>query len=607
MIAPNTGLIKDITNNKGDTTSSEENGTGKDVISAGGDSMRRNSECSDMRLYPGILSMTGRALCMLTCIPCIGSLLYGMDFGLTAWLLVNIEIHAIDGVRWFEIVGDSNFGRGLVGCSSPLGMALGCLLATSFAEKVGRKGLLFVAASCYFLGSMITVISGDLKWNHVGGLCLLLIGRVLYGLANAFTVISVPAYISETLPSRMRGTMLSCMELFIVVGIAVGFWMGGLAPFMVPRGWRYYFSLPMILGILMFIGVFYLPRSPRWLIMNKGTVEEIAKALSFVNPEATEDDARSLIWEIRRNADAGKSPPFFEQVKKEGAVAIAWKVSLLLIAFQQLTGQHALLYYSGLIFSSSLCYGNISWALNLIGITKLAGALACSFLVEEIGRRRLILGSVSGMALGMFLLSFDGFTKLIQSSAAATPICIGVLVLAFYMYIFSYSLGMGPVTWILLGEIYPVDVKAEATSYTLFFGCSLNVLVTLLVPIGVKFMTFLGIFILLFFICSVCFFVMYFIIPETKGKTLEEIQMQLETVSLEARKRFSSDGESSQRVHSQSFHVSSQTSTMYGGDEEEEKLSRKRIQTYNSSFHSEQFDMKEDSPLLGDCGAREMV
>eukprot|EP00638_Chattonella_subsalsa_P018077 CAMPEP_0117857038 /NCGR_PEP_ID=MMETSP0950-20121206/1634_1 /TAXON_ID=44440 /ORGANISM="Chattonella subsalsa, Strain CCMP2191" /LENGTH=547 /DNA_ID=CAMNT_0005706313 /DNA_START=76 /DNA_END=1720 /DNA_ORIENTATION=+ len=542
MIAPNTGLIKDITNNKGDTTSSEENGTGKDVISAGGDSMRRNSECSDMRLYPGILSMTGRALCMLTCIPCIGSLLYGMDFGLTAWLLVNIETNAGDGMKWFEIVGDSDVGRGIVGSSSPFGMAVGCLFATLFAEKIGRKGLMLISALFYVTGCLVTCISGILTWQDVGGFCLLLAGRLLYGSGNAFVMISVPAYISETLPSRLRGACLSCMELFVVVGLAVG------------SGWAA-------------CGLFLWPE------------------------EASEDDARNLVWELRRGSGK-KNITLFQQIKRGGAVAVAWKVSILLVAFQQLTGQFALLYYSGLLFTDSFCGVSASWGLSLIGTVRLAGAILCSFFVDEVGRRKLLVVSSCGMAVGMFFLALDFVTKLVQSPAAG-PVCLGILVVAFYVYLFAFSLGLGPVTWILLGELYPVDVKSEASSWTLFILSMLNVLVSLLLPIVVKFLTFLGVFIMFFISCCICTFVMHLVVPETKGLTLEEIQFQLEASWKTARERLASLGPPT-KARPKSFH---------GFDKPEEESERpsqhQRRRTHVDSFSSKEILSEENSPLLG--------
>jgi len=546
---------------------------------------------SNSSLYPSFFSPSARALCMLTSIPCIGSFLVGMDFGLTAWLLVNIETNAGDGMKWFEIVGDSDVGRGIVGSSSPFGMAVGCLFATLFAEKIGRKGLMLISALFYVTGCLVTCISGILTWQDVGGFCLLLAGRLLYGSGNAFVMISVPAYISETLPSRLRGACLSCMELFVVVGLAVGFWLGSLRPFLVARGWRYYFVVPLVLAVLMFLGVLVLPRSARWLITNKGTLPEIAAALRFVNPEASEDDARNLVWELRRGSGK-KNITLFQQIKRGGAVAVAWKVSILLVAFQQLTGQFALLYYSGLLFTDSFCGVSASWGLSLIGTVRLAGAILCSFFVDEVGRRKLLVVSSCGMAVGMFFLALDFVTKLVQSPAAG-PVCLGILVVAFYVYLFAFSLGLGPVTWILLGELYPVDVKSEASSWTLFILSMLNVLVSLLLPIVVKFLTFLGVFIMFFISCCICTFVMHLVVPETKGLTLEEIQFQLEASWKTARERLASLGPPT-KARPKSFH---------GFDKPEEESERpsqhQRRRTHVDSFSSKEILSEENSPLLG--------
>jgi len=341
----------------------------------------------------------------------------------------------------------------------------------------------------------------------------------------------------------------------------------------------------------MFLGVLVLPRSARWLITNKGTLPEIAAALRFVNPEASEDDARNLVWELRRGSGK-KNITLFQQIKRGGAVAVAWKVSILLVAFQQLTGQFALLYYSGLLFTDSFCGVSASWGLSLIGTVRLAGAILCSFFVDEVGRRKLLVVSSCGMAVGMFFLALDFVTKLVQSPAAG-PVCLGILVVAFYVYLFAFSLGLGPVTWILLGELYPVDVKSEASSWTLFILSMLNVLVSLLLPIVVKFLTFLGVFIMFFISCCICTFVMHLVVPETKGLTLEEIQFQLEASWKTARERLASLGPPT-KARPKSFH---------GFDKPEEESERpsqhQRRRTHVDSFSSKEILSEENSPLLG--------
>ncbi|KAF2571114.1 hypothetical protein F2Q70_00005489 [Brassica cretica] len=198
--------------------------------------------------------------------PALGGLLFGYDIGATSGATLSLQSAALSGTTWFNL---SPVQLGLVVSGSLYGALLGSTLVYGIADFLGRRRELIIAAGLYLLGSLITGCAPDLN--------VLLLGRLLYGLGIGLAMHGAPLYIAETCPSQIRGTLISLKELFIVLGILLGFSVGSFEIDVV-GGWRYMYGFGTPVALLMGLGMWSLPPSPRWLLLRavqgKGALQE---------------------------------------------------------------------------------------------------------------------------------------------------------------------------------------------------------------------------------------------------------------------------------------------------------------------------------------------
>ncbi|KAH8520325.1 hypothetical protein H0E87_001688 [Populus deltoides] len=208
--------------------------------------------------------------------PALGGLLFGYDIGATSGATLSLQSAELSGISWFNL---SAVQLGLVVSGSLYGALLGSLLVYPIADFLGRRRELIAAASLYLFGGLVT--------GYAPGLNVLLLGRLLYGLGIGLAMHGAPLYIAETCPSQIRGTLISLKELFIVLGILMGFLVGSIQINAV-GGWRYMYGFGVPISLLMGLGMWSLPPSPRWLLLRavqgKGSFQEYKeKAISALS------------------------------------------------------------------------------------------------------------------------------------------------------------------------------------------------------------------------------------------------------------------------------------------------------------------------------------
>ncbi|KAG4207091.1 hypothetical protein ERO13_A03G045100v2 [Gossypium hirsutum] len=219
--------------------------------------------------------------------PALGGLLFGYDIGATSGATISLQSPELSGTTWFNL---SAIQLGLVVSGSLYGALLGSLLVYPIADSLGRRRELLIAALLYVLGGVLTAFAP--------GLSVLLVGRLLYGLGIGLAMHGAPLYIAETCPSQIRGTLISLKELFIVLGILLGYFVGSFQINAV-GGWRYMYGCSAPVALLMGLGMWSLPPSPRWLILRavqgKGSLQELKEkailALSKLRGRAPGDAA----------------------------------------------------------------------------------------------------------------------------------------------------------------------------------------------------------------------------------------------------------------------------------------------------------------------------
>ncbi|WVZ57041.1 hypothetical protein U9M48_007483 [Paspalum notatum var. saurae] len=395
---------------------------------------------------------------------------------------VGYSAPAQDGI--VSDIGLSNSEYGVFGSVLTIGAMIGALTCGRLADTLGRKMTMRFAA-----------VVGIFGWLTV-------------------YFAKVPVFISEIAPKDIRGALAASNQLFICAGCSAAYIIGTLL------SWRSLVVVGLIPCAVLFVGLFFIPESPRWLA-NKGRDKEFHSSLrkfrgedSDISEEATE--IKDYIESIRQLSKATIQDLF----QRKNIYAVTVGIGLMI--FQQLGGINALGFYTSYIFSSIGFSGKLG--MTLIGLVQIPITLFGALLMDRSGRRALLLVSSSGTCLGCLLtgLSFYFKAQGLYSQFVPTLALCGILV-----YYAAYSVGMGPVPWVIMSEIFSIDMKAIAgglvtlvnwissfaVSYSFNFLMNWN-------PAGTFFMFSAASLTTVLFVAR--------LVPETKGRTLEEIQTFLE-------------------------------------------------------------------------------
>ncbi|XP_057789924.1 D-xylose-proton symporter-like 3, chloroplastic [Salvia miltiorrhiza] len=452
--------------------------------------------------------------------PALGGLLFGYDIGATSGAAISLTSPELSGINWFNL---SAIHLGLVVSGSLYGALFGSLIVYPLADFLGRNRELIIAALLYLSGGLLTAYSP--------GLGVLLLGRCLYGLGIGMAMHGAPLYIAETCPSQIRGTLISLKELFIVLGILLGYFVGSFEINAV-GGWRYMFGFSAPIALIMGLGMWSLPPSPRWLLLRavqgKGSLQEYKEkavlALNKLRGRSTDDKASEKQIEETivslKTAYAGQdSEASFLEVF-QGPSLKAFIIGGGLVLFQQITGQPSVLYYAGPIlqtagFSAAADATKLS---VVVGIFKLLMTGVAVLKVDDLGRRPLLIGGVGGLALSLLLLS--AYYKFL----GGYPL---VAVAALLLYVGCYQISFGPISWLMVSEIFPSRTRGKGISLAVLTNFGSNALVTFAFSPLKELLGAENLFLLFgaIAILALVFVVVY--VPETKGLSLEEIESKL--------------------------------------------------------------------------------
>ncbi|KAJ0984020.1 hypothetical protein J5N97_002376 [Dioscorea zingiberensis] len=331
--------------------------------------------------------------------PALGGLLFGYDIGATSGASISLQSAELSGITWFNL---SAVQLGLVVSGSLYGALAGSLAAYPIADFLGRRRELIAASALYIIGA--------LTMGCAPSLFVLILGRFIYGIGIGLAMHGAPLYIAETSPSQIRGTLISLKELFIVLGILLGYLVGSLEINAV-GGWRYMYGSSVVIAILMGIGMWSLPPSPRWLLLRavqgKGSLEEYKEKAIYAlgklrgrpagdkaSEKQIEGTLNSLKTAYAENEAEGSLWEVFE-----GASLKAFIIGGGLVLFQQITGQPSVLYYAASILQSAgfSAAADAAKVAVFIGVFKLLMTAFAVFKVDDLGRRPLLIGGVSGI------------------------------------------------------------------------------------------------------------------------------------------------------------------------------------------------------------------
>lgn len=461
---------------------------------------------------------------MIATIAAFGGLLFGFDTGVISGALLLIKNDPALIINGMEQLPERT--QEWIVSITVLGAAVGALGSGRITDILGRKKVLIITAFIFAVGSV-----GLAAANSVA---LLIIWRLIIGIAIGVASYTVPLYISELSPTHARGALVSINQLAITVGIFASYLVDlGFANF--DEGWRWMFLVGLVPSLILFIGMFFLPDTPRWLMTYKGE-EKARKVLDKVG----ESNKEEVLEQIKANIKA--------ENKEEGSLGILkakWVRPALLIGigvmlFQQFTGINTIIYYSPTIFemagfgaeSSNAVYEAILPSLP-IGFVNVLFTVIAIFLVDRWGRKPLLYLGLSGMIVALIALGI-GFT--FHNSLGEALKWISFISMIIYIPFFAISLG--PIAWLLISEVYPTKIRGLGMSLATMVNWVTNFIVantflslgkvtsgvmpnpagegTLVNPGGAFFIyAVIGVLGLLF---------VYSYIPETKGHSLEKIE-----------------------------------------------------------------------------------
>lgn len=437
----------------------------------------------------------------------LAGLLFGYDQGVIAG--------ALDGIQ--KSFGASTTMIQIITSWVTLGALVGALVAGVLADKLGRRVTILLAAILFTIGALLEALSP--------GTVVLVAGRLIVGFGVGVASVAAPLYAAEQAPTRLRGRFVSMYQLAITIGIFIAYLVD--QALINNDMWRVMLGVSAVPAVLLFVVMLPMPDSPRWFV-KVGRRDDAIKALEKVRPDV---DANAEITEIEKAAqedDANKASwaeVFSKKLRKPLMIGIG------LAVFQQITGINAIIYYANKIFAQAGFStpqdqaAATTWAIG--GVNVLATLIAVAY-VDRFGRRPLLLAGLVGMASALITVGISfHFMDSADTSGAGTggPTTAGLITLvALVVFIASFAFSLGPVVWTVINEIFPNRVRGRAVAVATAVNWGSAWLVsqfflTLIDSIGNS-----ATFYLFGAFSVIAYLWIWKTVPETKGRTLEEIQ-----------------------------------------------------------------------------------
>eukprot|EP00064_Thunnus_orientalis_P008963 superscaffoldBa00001104_g8986 len=472
----------------------------------------------------------------------LGGFLFGYDTGVVSGAMLLLKKEMNLDTLWQELLVSSTVGAA----------ALSALSGGSLNGWLGRKICILIASFIFSVGGIILSLSPNKE--------VLLVGRITVGLGIGIASMTVPVYIAEVSPSHLRGQLVTINALFITGGQFIASVIDGAFSYLSRDGWRYMLGLSVVPAALQFVGFFFLPESPRWLLQ-KGRNQEARQVLSQIrggqNVDEEYDSIRTSIEEEEKEGGGGGLVIW--RILRHGPTRRALIVGCGLQMFQQLSGINTVMYYSATILQMAGVRDDKQaiWLAAATSATNFVFTLVGVWLVERVGRRKLTLGSLIGTGLSLTLLAV-GFLLSAQNSppitlhpfdsqnstcrlygcsnlteAADSPIWAynycptsysWIVLTGLILYLAFFAPGMGPMPWTVNSEIYPLWARSTGNACSAGVNWIFNVLVSLTFLHVAEFLTYYGAFFLYTGLVVLGLLFVQGCLPETQGLQLEDIE-----------------------------------------------------------------------------------
>ena len=429
----------------------------------------------------------------------LGGLLFGYDTGVISGALPFLK-------HTFTLSAGM---QGVATSSVLIGATLGAAFAGGLSDAFGRKWVIIVVALLF--------VAGALGSAAAPSLAVLLAARTVVGVAIGVASMLTPLYLAEIAPKARRGFVVSLNQFCITFGILASYIVDYLLTD-VAGNWRWMLGAGAVPGLVLFLGMLTLPESPRWLA-GHGRMDEARLALARMRASG---DVDAELGELRRDAlKEGDRAPWSALLAQGARRPLI--IGLSLAVFQQVTGINTVIYYAPSIFQSA---GMSSTSVSIlatagVGVVNVIMTVVAMNLMDRAGRRPLLLWGLAGM-IAMLAVLAAGFAVGTKGAVAL------ITVAAVTVYVGFFAIGLGPVFWLLISEIFPLAVRGRGMSVATVANWGSNFVVTLLFPGVVQALGSAAAFAIFAVLSLGAWVYTYYAVPETSGKSLEEIEAQLE-------------------------------------------------------------------------------
>jgi MFS transporter, SP family, galactose:H+ symporter len=434
-----------------------------------------------------------RFVYLATAISALGGMLFGYDIGVISGAILFIKKAFSLSPGMEEIVVSSVL----------LGSLAGAVVGGILADRLGRRRLLIFTAIVFGLGAIGAALAPSTA--------SLIAARIVAGVAIGIASFVAPLYISEIAPVAIRGKLVSINQVALTSGIVISYLIDyAFAGF---QAWRWMFALAVIPAAAFGIGLLFIPNSPRWLAA-RGHANQARDVLQRIRAPEQVDGELSEI----QHSVAKQKGNWAELLSPLLRMAMIVGVGLAVV--QQITGINTVIYYAPTIFKfAGLSSASVAILASVgVGVVNVVLTVVAMQLIDRVGRRPLLLVSLAGMALSLLVLGLAFLLP--QLSGSLGWIAVGSLM----VYVGSFAVGLGPVFWLILSEIYPLRIRGRAMSVGTVANWGANLIVAVSFLTLTQVLGKAGTFWLFGGVTIGAWFFAFFLVPETKGKTLEQIE-----------------------------------------------------------------------------------
>ncbi len=433
-----------------------------------------------------------RNLLFATVVSALGSFLFGFDTAV------------ISGTTKF-ITGYFHLTDATLGMTVSIalwGTVIGAIAVGKPGDLLGRKKLLSICAVLYFFSA--------LGCAFATGWYTLLFSRLIGGLAIGAASVMAPMYIAEISPGRLRGRLVAVAQFNIVLGILVAFFSNYLLVGIGPGNWRWMFGVMAVPAALFFILLFFVPESPRWLV-KKSRVAEAQAVLEKVGAQNVTAEISDIVNSLKEEAGQGAT----KLLQKKYRFVIMCAV--LLAAFNQLSGINVIMYYAPMIFEKAGASTNAAMLEAVaVGVTNMIFTIVAMFFIDKFGRKTLLLVGAVGMFFSLAGAAFHYYDETLFGSTGVVVFIVG--------FIAFFAFSQGAVIWVFLAEIFPNRVRSKGQALGSFTHWIMNAIIGLVFPLALAGLGGGNVFMFFAVMMIPFFFFVWKVMPETKGRSLEELE-----------------------------------------------------------------------------------